>query len=155
MQATSAAEAFVAFKDGDENSFSDVYFLKLKLKDNRGRLLSENFYWIGRKYQDYNSLNNLPSVKGMLNVSKAKVNAAVNKINKVLKYTVTNKSGKAAAFGIRAQLLREDGSQILPAIISDSYFTLMQGESKELSIEVDPSLLASGYKLALNPYNDR
>lgn len=155
VPATSAAEAFIAFKEGDETSFSDVYFLKLKLKDKRGKLLSENFYWIGRKYQDYKVLNDLPSVKGMLIVSKPKVNTAVNKINKVLNYTVTNNSKKSAAFGIRAQLLREDGSQILPAIISDSYFTLMQGESKELSIEVDPSMLASGYKLALSPYNDR
>ncbi|PWG81236.1 glycoside hydrolase family 2 protein [Pararcticibacter amylolyticus] len=155
VPATSAAEAFIAFKEGDESSFSDVYFLKLKLKDKRGKLLSENFYWIGRKYQDYKVLNDLPSVNGMLIVSKPKVNTAVNKINKVLNYRVTNHSVKSAAFGIRAQLLREDGSQILPAIISDSYFTLMQGESKELSIEVDPSLLASGYKLALSPYNDR
>ncbi len=155
VPATSATEAFIALQQGDETSFSDVYFLKLKLKDSKGKLLSENFYWIGKKYQDYNRLNDLPSVKGMLSVGKPRIGSAVNKVNKVLSYEVTNRSTKAAAFGIRAQLLRPDGSQILPAIISDSYFALMQGESKELKIEVEPSLLASGYRLALYPYNDK
>ncbi|KAA8479094.1 glycosyl hydrolase family 2 [Arcticibacter tournemirensis] len=155
VPATSATEAFIALQQGDETSFSDVYFLKLKLKDSKGKLLSENLYWIGKKYQDYNRLNDLPSVKGMLSVGKPRIGTAVNKVNKVLSYTVRNRSTKAAAFGIRAQLLRPDGSQILPAIISDSYFALMQGESKELKIEVEPSLLVSGYRLALEPYNDK
>jgi hypothetical protein len=150
----SATEAFIAFAKNDEADFSDVYFLKLKLKDKKGKLLSENFYWIGKEYQAYTALNDLPPVLASLSISKPVVSPSANKIHKVLSYKVKNSSTKTVAFGIRAQLLREDGTQILPAIINDSYFSLMQGESKELKIEVDPSLLKQGYKLSLSPYND-
>ncbi|WP_207534576.1 glycoside hydrolase family 2 protein [Desertivirga arenae] len=154
VPATSSTEAFVAFSKGDDTDFSRVYFLKLKLKDKKGKLLSENFYWIGKEYQNYTPLNDLARVKDELKISKPRVSTAKDKIHRVISYKVLNRSSKAAAFGIRAQLLREDGSQILPAIISDSYFSLMQGESKDLQIEVDPKLLNAGYKLFLSPYNN-
>ncbi|MES2488002.1 MAG: glycoside hydrolase family 2 protein, partial [Bacteroidota bacterium] len=51
------------------------------------------------------------------------------------------------AFGIRVQALNsKTGAQILPAIMSDNYFTLFKGESKEVLIEFDESLLKTGEK---------
>ena len=47
------------------------------------------------------------------------------------------------------------GEQILPAIMDDNYFTLLKGESKEIEIEIDSSLLEKDdYKLDVRPYND-
>ncbi|MEO6150869.1 MAG: glycoside hydrolase family 2 TIM barrel-domain containing protein [Mucilaginibacter sp.] len=153
--AASVKEAFVAFAKADGQApLSAVHFLKLKLKDAGGKILSENFYWLGNTYLDYTALNKLPSVANSLVVSKAIVTPAANGVNKVLTYTVANNSNTTAAFGIRAQLLNAKGVQILPAIVNDSYFSLMQGEKKTLHIEVDPKLLGRNYKLDIKAYNN-
>lgn len=153
--ATSAVYAFNVFNDNSNSAkLSAVHFLKLKLFDASGHLVSDNFYWVGNTYLDYTELNKMPSVGGNLQVSRPKNSIAANGVNKVFTYKITNTSKTTAAFGIRAQLLDNAGKQILPALISDGYFSLMQGETKTLVVEVAPQLLKAGYKLDLKPYNN-
>ena len=155
VSSTSATEAFEIFKgSGNLPKLSAVHFLKLKLYDATGHVLSDNFYWIGNTYLDYTDLNKMPSVGAGLYASKPKVTLAKNGINKLLTYTITNSSKSTAAFGIRAQMLNSVGKQILPAIYSDGYFSLMQGESKVLTVEVDPKVLGVGYRLDMKTYNN-
>jgi hypothetical protein len=155
VQSTSATEAFIAFSGVDKQPvLSDVHFLKLRLTDKAGRLVSENFYWIGNNYLDYTALNKMPHVGASLVQSNAKISIAKNGINKLLKYSIVNKSKTTAAFGIRAQLVDGAGKQLLPALYNDSYFSLMQGETKTLEVEIDPKLLIKGYKLQLSAYNN-
>lgn len=152
---TSATEAFIVFNGSDKlPALSDVHFLKLRLTDKAGKLVSENFYWMGNTYLDYTALNKIPSVGASLTVSMAKISPAKNGENKLLTYTVANKSKTTAAFGIRVQLLDAKGKQILPAIYSDSYFSLMHGEAKTVTVEVDPRLLKKGYRLQVRAYNN-
>lgn len=153
--ATSAVYAFTAFSDSSKVAkLSPVHFLKLKLFDAAGRLISENFYWMGNTYLDYTALSKMPSVGKSLQASVPKISTAANGVNRLLTYNITNHSKTTAAFAIRAQLLNNAGKQILPALLSDGYFSLMQGESKTLVIEVDPKLLGNGYKLDLKAYNN-
>jgi hypothetical protein len=155
VHSTSATEAFIAFSGVDKQAaLSDVHFLKLKLTDKAGQLVSENFYWIGNNYLDYMALNKMPHVGASLVQSNAKISIAKNGINKLLKYSIVNKSKTTAAFGIRAQLVDSAGKQLLPALYNDSYFSLMQGETKTLEVEIDPKLLIKGYKLQLSTYNN-
>lgn len=155
VKATSATEAFKVFDNSTNLSqLSAVHFLKLKLFDAGGRLMSDNFYWVGNTYLDYTALNKMPAVGRNLKVSPPKITLAANGVNRVLTYVITNNSKTTAAFGIRAQLLTHSGKQILPALFSDGYFSLMQGESKKLVVEVDPQLLGSDYRLDLKAYNN-
>ena len=154
VSATSAKEAFTMFSAANLPSLSAVHFLKLKLFAADGHLLSENFYWMGNTYLDYTSLDKMPSVGNDLYVSSPKVKVATNGTNLLLTYTITNKSKTTAAFGIRPQLLKKSGAQILPAIFNDGYFSLMQGESKTLQVEVDPRLLGANYRLDVKAYNN-
>ncbi len=153
--ATSAVYAFTAFSDSS-NAFklSAVHFLKLKLFGPGRHLVSENFYWIGNTYLDYTALGKMPPAGAAVQASPPKISAAANGTNKVLTYHIINNSKTTAAFGIRAQLLDNSGRQILPALFSDGYFSLMRGETKTLVVEVDPKLLTNGYKLDLKPYNN-
>lgn len=49
-----------------------------------------------------------------------------------------------------------DGERILPALMNDNYFTLMPGETKNLSITFDENLLQGDkYKLVVTPYNNK
>lgn len=128
---------------------SPVHFIKLSLKDSQGKLLSDNFYWRGSKANDYTALNNLPkaSVKVVSHLTKNKDKATINA-------TITN-SNKSIAFAVHVQAYRKsDGERILPAIMNDDYFTLLKGESKNITIEYDESLLPDEkYVLKIEPYN--
>lgn len=95
----------------------------------------------------------MPKVGEYLYVSRPKIKADLKGAT-LLNYTITNKSKTTAAFGIRAQLLKKSGAQILPAIFNDGYFSLMQGESKTLQVEVDPKLLGTNYRLDVKAYNN-
>ncbi len=154
VNSTSVKEAFVLNLDNKKSWFSDVHFLKLRLFGADKKLLSENFYWIGNKYLDYTALDKMPAVGPDLLASKPMISTAVNGVNKVLTYTITNTSTKIVAFGIRAQLLNANGKQILPAIFSDGYFSLMQGEKKILKVEVDPKTLGNQYFLNIKAFNN-
>jgi hypothetical protein len=155
VSATAAANAFTVFTNNpDSSKLSAVHFLKLKLMDAKGQLLSDNFYWVGNTYLDYTALSKMLPVTESLKVSPLKISAAANGINRLLTYVVTNNSQTTAAFAIRAQLLNAKGEQMLPAFFNCGYFSLMQGESKTLIVEVDPKLLGNAYKLDLKAYNN-
>ncbi len=128
---------------------SDVHFIKLSLKDNKDSLLSDNFYWRGNKSNNYTALNNLPK-------ASLKVNSHLTTMNgkSVINATITN-SKKSIAFAVHVQAYKASGAErSLPAIMNDDYFTLLKGESKNITIEFDEKLLPGGkYKIVAEAYN--
>ncbi len=89
-----------------------------------------------------------------------KVSSAFMKENdsSVIKVQVANpKKSKAVAFAIHVQAYNaENGERILPAIMNDDYFTLMQGESKTINIAFKSSLLPHHkYYILAEPFNNK
>lgn len=131
---------------------SDVHFIRLKLKDKIGKVISENNYWRGNDRLDFTALNNLPKAdlkvtsKLVRNAGKAEIQATITQ----------PKSAKTVAFAVHVQAVRtSDNERILPAIMNDNYFTLMPGENKNITITFDEALLQGGnYKLLVTPYNN-
>lgn len=126
-----------------------VHFIRLNLEDKDGKLLSENFYWRSGRSADYTALNKLPAAK-LITSSKI-----INKDGRSIIQATIKNVGKTIAFAIHVQALRSsDGERILPALMSDNYFSLMKGESKQVEINFDPELLkGSNYKLLVEAYN--
>lgn len=134
------------------SGLTDVHFIKLKLVDKNGKLISDNFYWRGNKRTDFTALNQLPKVN-------LKVSSVIKQIDGryYVNAKVTNpSSSNTAAFAIRVQATKAGtGEQILPAIMNDNYFSLMKGESKDIRIEFDAALLGKDQvKLLVEPYNN-
>lgn len=131
---------------------SDVHFIRLTLKDKDGNVVSENNYWRGNDRCDFTALNELQpanlkvSSKLVKNDGKATINATIS----------LPSSAKSPAFAVHVQALRKsDGERLLPAIMNDNYFTLMPGEKKVISIEMDEKLLdGDSYTLSVVPYNN-
>jgi beta-galactosidase/beta-glucuronidase len=127
---------------------SPVHFIKLLLRDEGGKLLSDNFYWRSARSADYTALNKLP---------KAKLKTTSSMIEKDGRNTIgvdVRNVGSGVAFAIHVQAVGSDGERILPAIMNDNYFTLMKGETKHIDIEFDHQLLKDGkYKLVVEAYN--
>ena len=134
-------------------NLSDVHFIRLTLKDKAGKVVSENNYWRGNDRLDFTALNTLP--KADLKVSSK----LLRKDGQAeIQATVTlPKSAESIAFAVHVQAVRtSDGERILPAIMNDNYFTLMPGETKDVHITFDESLLQGGsYKLLVTPYNNK
>ncbi|MBI5820799.1 MAG: beta-mannosidase [Verrucomicrobia bacterium] len=107
-------------------------FVKLQLKDAAGRPVSDNFYWLpGRDVADFKALQKLPLVK--LN---ATMNVESVGTETIIRVKVTNPT-KAIAFFIQLALTRgAGGGEILPVLWSDNYFSLVPGESRELTARV-------------------
>ncbi len=141
--------------DLSNKNLSDVYFIRLKLQDSKGKTLSENEYWNSSNYLNYTGINSMPSCLPYLSTSGTKIKTLLNG-NTQVTTTVTNvATSPVAAFDIRVQPINSaTNEQVLPAIISDSYFTLMRGESKKITAEFSPkSATGNNFFFKLTPYN--
>lgn len=107
---------------------SGLIFIKSGIYE-KGRIIADNFTWIdadGKK--DYTKLSEIPQAKLKGNSGPAD--------NGYYKITVTNE-GDSPALLIRIKAIdTQSQGQILPVYFSDNYFSLMPGESKEISIEL-------------------
>ena len=132
---------------------SDVHFIRLTLKDSEGNMVSENNYWRGNDRCDFTALNDLQAVdlKVSSKVSRSGGKATINAT------IALPSSAKSPAFAVHVQALRRsDGERLLPAIMNDNYFTLMPGEKKVVSIELDDELLDDNdYTIQAIPYNNK
>jgi len=129
---------------------SPVHFIRLRLTDDAGNLLSENFYWRSNRLGDYRALNDLEPAKLDVRTKAETVDG-----KRIIRATVTNR-GRSVAFAVRLMpVYASTGEQILPVIMDDNYFTLLRGEARKVDIEIDESLLGEDtYKLVARPYND-
>jgi len=135
----------------ESNDLSAVHFIKLKLTDKNGKLVSDNFYWRGNKRTDFTALNTLPKIN--LKVA-AKITEVDNKY--LIDAHITNPaSSQAIAFCVRVRPVRKsNGEQILPAFMTDNYFSLLKGEGRDVHIEFDAAVLGSDAPVLLvQPYN--
>lgn len=107
-------------------------FVKLQLKDAAGRPVSDNFYWLrGQGTENYKALQRLPFVKldAMARVEEAGP-------EKLVRVKVANPA-KHIAFFIQLALTKgAGGEEILPVIWNDNYFSLVPGETRELTARV-------------------
>ena len=135
------------FNDSLTRPTSDVYFLKLELKDDSGKIISRNDYAVPRRGDitgaggdwarttphqnaDMTQLNQLPKVNLKLNeVSKTSGDIITQT------FTVTNDSD-AIAYGIELKAYKdaERTELVSPVIYGDNLFTLYPGETRTIDI---------------------
>ena len=130
----------------------DVHIIRLTLKDEKGKVVSENTYWRGNDRKDYTALNSLP--KANLKTSSKLVKKAGTA---EIQATISNpSSAKGIAFAVHVQAKKKsNGERLLPAIMNDNYFILLPGESKNITISFDEQLLAGdNYELEVVAYNN-
>ena len=140
-------------------NISQVHFIKLILKDEKGKDVSSNFYWRSNdKYEGSKTLTG-PAASGFEDLSKLK-QAKVKLTYKVreddnnyfVDITLRNTSGQIAFFN-QLQFLNSKMSPIRPSFYTDNFFSLMPGEKKTVTIETAKGKLKDGVVLALKGWN--
>jgi len=147
---------------------SDVYFIRLELKDANGQTISFNSYaeplrndvagashaWNrSANYQvsDLTQLNQLPEVK--LNVSQVGSKKVGHK--NVVTYMIANLTGNIAyAVELKAYTGSDMKSLVAPVLYDDNLFTLFPGESRDIDISYNRSDLAGAPFVIANCYNN-
>jgi hypothetical protein len=128
-----ANQVLVLKKINTPSITEDVYFLRLKLLDQKSQVVDENFYWLSKPGKSYEKLNELKPVALQIEYRKNE-NVAV----------ISNPTPETAFF-IRLKVLDEkSGALALPVFVSDNYFSLLPGEKKE--IHIDCTLLSASDK---------
>jgi exo-1,4-beta-D-glucosaminidase len=123
-----------------------VYFLKLTLADDSGRVVGSNFYWFSTKpetitqqvpnvgdalaltFADFRSLNSLPRVSVHMTIGTKQEGE-----RQVTHVQLKNES-PSLAFFMRLNLTScAHGNDILPILWSDNYISLLPGETRDLT----------------------
>lgn len=141
------------------SDITKVHFLNLRLYDATGKVVSENFYWRSTdKYQGdktltgpcasgFESLGSMPRTKVAVTV-KAKTAEG-----RMLMTVSLKNSTPLIAFFNELELQNADGSLVHPVFASDNFFTLMPGESRIVTIDVDQNDLKKDTKLRISGWN--
>jgi hypothetical protein len=110
---------------------SPVHFIKLILKDAKGIVVSDAFYWrSNNEYKGAWSINELPQ-------TTLDVKATMQETDKI-EVTVTNTGSSLSFFTqLKLQDAFTNGKSIRPAFYSDNFINLLPGESKKITIRFD------------------
>jgi hypothetical protein len=138
-----------------QSATSDVRFLRLELKDAQGKMLSQNFYWLGKNMasDDLTELNELPPVA-------LDAKASVSDVGGRRTVTVTlHNPTISVALMAHIQLRRKSGERVLPAFYSDNYVSLVPGEERMLTVEADATafhgedalIVVDGWNVGVKP----
>ena len=120
--------------------------MKLELRDQDGKLLSDNFYWHATDEHQLEKMNSMPSVELQ---GKWRVEHSENGLT--IKGRIIN-SSKTPAIEVRMTLRdARTGKRILPVYYDDNYFSLLPGESKEFHITSPDT--ARDLRVALDGWN--
>jgi beta-mannosidase len=132
---------------------STTYFLSLKLKDSNGGLISKNFYWLSTNTSspDFKSMNTMgKATVELVNTATWTKKGSTN----FIKFSVKNPSNVVSVANQLKLQKKSNGERVLPVIYSDSYFSLVPGESQEITIEFDDVDLGNDKaKLLIEGYN--
>jgi exo-1,4-beta-D-glucosaminidase len=153
------ASSNVAFAIPALTGLTTTYFVKLKLQDSTGKVLSDNFYWYStrpdalgghckwyfcptRTYANLSALQTLP----LVTVAHSDSFGATSTTT-----TLTN-SGATLAFLIRARVT-SNGNEVLPVFWTDNYISLLPGETRTLTATFPSGTVPAGSIVQLDGFN--
>lgn len=140
-----------AFDLPEVEGLSKTYFLKLRLRDAEGKLVSDNFYWLSTKpdlldwakradtvytpqaeFADLTGLNSLPQLN---------LNASVALGDGTARVSVSNPN-QAIAFMVHLRIIAgKGGEDAAPILWQDNYFSLLPGEGRNVEVKFSASEL--------------
>ncbi len=113
----------------------ELCFVELLLKDHKKRLVSENFYWVAGN-NDFSALEKLPGVNLDVNITSIEKGK-----KRIYRIRLANASNALAFFVNPSIRSGKEGDEVLPSYWSDNYFSILPGESKDVTVEFEDAFL--------------
>ncbi|MEK8104914.1 discoidin domain-containing protein [Micromonospora sp. M12] len=99
-----------------------LHLVRLELRDNRDRLLTQNTYWRYDRAEQMRALNDVPSTRLSTSSSTVRVVDGRNTVT-----TTVRNQGRTVAAMVRLAVRDQRGERVLPARYDDNYFWLLPG----------------------------
>jgi mannosylglycoprotein endo-beta-mannosidase len=125
-----------------------LYFARLLLKDEQGKIVDENLYWLTNSPSDMQELEKLEAVKPDLQIEKDKSGKRLA--------TITNNSNETAFFTRLKVTSKQTNQLVLPVFFTDNYLTFFPGEQKTIEIDLShlsPEIDLENLQLELESWN--
>jgi mannosylglycoprotein endo-beta-mannosidase len=143
-------------------NISNVHFIKLRLLDEKGRQVGDNFYWRStNRYEKGNTLTG-PATAGFQDINKlpaAKIKAVYKTaVEKDVHYIHLNlkNTDKSLAFFTQVQWLDKKGKPVRPSFYSNNFVNLLPNENILIEIETAMDLLTENeYTLVVKGFNQQ
>ncbi|MDR0542519.1 MAG: glycoside hydrolase family 2 [Dysgonamonadaceae bacterium] len=141
-------------------NITDVHFIKLRLFDEKGKEVGNNFYWRSNNtYQGPNTLTG-PATGGFQEINRlartsirAQYKTRIENGKHFIDLNLKN-TGKSLSFFTQIQWLDKSGSPVRPSFYTDNFINLLPGESVSVTIETDRRLLSGKeYLLTVKGFN--
>ncbi len=126
---------------------NSISYLSLKALDEEGRILSDNFYWLstGNDFTSFSSLNE-PGIR----ITSRKI----DRDEKLVRLIIISNTGKTLALMTELKLIdKNTGLEILPSCWSDNFLSLLPGEEKVVTVEVERDDLPDEIGLEYKAFN--
>jgi len=133
-----------AFDLPKPDGLSTTYFLKLKLQNASGKVLSDNFYWLstksdvmdwkGRKDTAYTPQSEFADLTGLNALPQVAVQAMASTNSsggRGITLVAVGNPSKNIAFMVHVRVTRgRGGAEVTPVLWTDNYFSLLPGERR-------------------------
>src|SRR5262249_2169883 len=152
--------------DNVEN-LTPTYFLRLNLRDARGRAISDNFYWLSTKAdtldwakkQDtvYTPQGEFGDLTGLSTLRQVYLESSVVMVESMGAASAAHirlkNSSNSVAFQIRLRLAnRKADTDVVPVFWDDNYFSLLPGEERIVAVS-SPQLPGAPPVIQLSGFN--
>jgi exo-1,4-beta-D-glucosaminidase len=141
-------------------------FLDIRLFDNKGKQISQNFYWLSDKKDEfawdkttwaYTPMKAFSDHTGLSSLPVTEISASYKSIDLGDKFeftaTLENRSEKIAFF-VNLTMLDGKGNQVFPLFWDDNYISLLPGEKRDVKCYVPKNSLKEGKpELTLSGWN--
>jgi hypothetical protein len=124
--------------------------VKLELRDERGELLSENFYWQAPHADAFRQLSDMAPMNVLLSATRQ---FALDSAR--ITVTLSNHGEQVAVMNRVTLRLAATGARVLPVYANDNYIALLPGETRQIVIECPASAATSNLQVELTGWNTR
>lgn len=140
------------------DSLSSVHFIKLELRNSKGDLVSDNFYWraLSANPDDLKALETLPIVKLDTKIVRHDADGKC-----FLSMTLHNPQSTVAMMAHLQLRRKSTNKRVLPVYYSDNYISLVPGETKAVTIEANlqdlngdkPVVFVDGWNIEVSSFS--
>jgi len=127
---------------------SGLYFARLILKNESGKILDENLYWLTGEGSDMQELEKLQPVTLQLQIEKDEQGR---------RFAVITNNGNETAFFTRLKISdKQTNELVLPVFFEENYLTFFHGEQKKIAIDLShlsSEIKLENLQLELEPWN--
>ena len=122
-------------------------FLQMKLIDQHNKIISENFYWLPDERGSY---------AGLEEMEKVQLNVVVTRKHKNLIEVLLNnpfQENPVSFFNRVSVIDANTGLRLLPVFYSDNYISILPGEEKTVTIDIESLESTSDLKVKVEGWN--